>query len=108
MEQAQLLSTILDNLAEEVVFVDMEHIIRYMNKAARKHYAQYGDIIGNSVFKCHNEQSIQKIKDIFIKLQNGGDQILYSENEKRRIYMCAVCDKTGQMIGYYERYISLL
>jgi hypothetical protein len=75
-----------------------------MNKAATRHYSKYGDFVGKSIFSCHNEESSQQIKDIFCQLQSGAKEVLYSANEKRRIYMRAVRDDSGRMIGYYERY----
>ncbi len=106
MEHAQLLAVILDNLVEEVVFVDMGHVIRYMNAAAKRHYARYGDIVGNSIFACHGQASAQKIRDILAQLETGAQEILYSENAQRRIFMSAIRESSGRLIGYRERYES--
>ena len=38
MTNEQMLSYILDSLPYRVVFVDNNHIIRYLNKEARYHY----------------------------------------------------------------------
>jgi nitrogen-specific signal transduction histidine kinase len=42
MEKTLMLSLILDSLQEEVVFVDTNHVIRYMNSAGKRHYARFG------------------------------------------------------------------
>jgi DUF438 domain-containing protein len=105
MEQSEIFSAILDSLTEEVVFVDTDHIIRYMNSAGKKHYAKFGDILGKSLFVCHKEQSATRIKDIFRQLAQGVDEVLYLEDEKRRIYMRAVRDREGRLVGYMERYL---
>ena len=42
MEQLELLKLLLDSWNESVVFVDTNHIIRYMNAPAQKHYAKMG------------------------------------------------------------------
>ena len=104
MEQKELLSAILDSLTEEVVFVDNEHIIRYVNLAGKKKYAKFDDILGKSVFACHNQRSVEIIKKCYTKLQAGEEDILFSDNEKRCVYMHAVRDERGQLLGYYERF----
>ena len=103
MDTVQLLAAILDDLTEEVVFVDMEHVVRYMNQAARTHYAQAGDLVGHSIFECHSGSSVARIKEILGQLQSGREQVLYSANSERKVYMRAVRDHRGTMIGYYER-----
>ena len=54
MQQLKLLTLILDSWNESVVLVDTNHIIQYMNAPARMHYAKWGNIIGKSIFDCHN------------------------------------------------------
>ena len=104
MEQVNTMLAILDSLTEEVVFVDTEHTIRYMNQAGINHYAARGAAIGKSIFSCHNQQSAIRIKDIFKQLQAGVEEVLFADNEKHRVYMRAVRDDTGKLLGYYERY----
>lgn len=104
MIDARTMLAILGSLHESVVFVDMNHVITYANKAALAQYAKWGDIVGRSIFDCHNEQSGETIREIFAAFQQGEDERLISENEKRRIYMTAVRDETGTLIGYSERY----
>ena len=51
---------ILDSVPYRIVFVDTDHIIRYMNREAKHHYYMvrgYGDLIGKSIFECHSEKS---------------------------------------------------
>ena len=104
MEQKELLSAILNSMTDEMVFVDNEHIIRYVNLAGKKKYAKFGDILGKSIFACHNPHSVEIIKNCYVKLQAGEEDILFSDNEKRSVYMHAVRDESGQLLGYYERY----
>jgi DUF438 domain-containing protein len=104
MEQPELLALILDSWNESVVFVDTDHIIRYMNAPARMHYVKWGDVLGKSIFDCHNPDSCQIIRDCFARLQNGEEEILFADNQKHRVYMRGVLDKQGNLIGYYERY----
>jgi hypothetical protein len=44
------------------------------------------------------------IREMFARFQNGEDDILFVDNEKHRIYMRAVRDKQGKLLGYYERF----
>ncbi len=48
MERETMLSLILDSYPYPILFVDCDHIIRYMNKRAEYHYYQergYRDLI---------------------------------------------------------------
>ena len=51
----EILESILDAYSYEIVFVDRQHIVRYMNKTAKK---RYGDRvqINQSLFNCHNSK----------------------------------------------------
>ena len=60
----EVLLSILDAYAYEIVFVDRQHIVRYMNKTAKERYGNRV-IIGNSLFNCHNENSRAKIEKIW-------------------------------------------
>ena len=40
MPDAALLTTLLDSLKDPFLFVDTNHVIRYMNKAAVAHYKE--------------------------------------------------------------------
>ena len=104
MEQLELLTLLLDSWNESIVFVDANHIIQYMNAPAKVHYAKWGDVLGKSIFDCHNPDSCKIIRDCFTRLQNGEAEILFADNEKHRVYMRGVQDKKGKLIGYYERY----
>ncbi len=104
MNSIDVLVNILDSWNKPLVYVDTNHIIVYMNTLARSHYAKWGDVIGKSIFGCHNDQSSQGIKDAFEKLENGDEEVLLTNNEKHRVYMRSVRDKDGILLGYFERY----
>ena len=102
------LRLILDALPFPVVFVDVSHTIRFLNKRAKYHYYEergYGDLIGVSVFKCHNEKSHERITDIVEKLKNHGREIFLGVSEKNeRVFVTPVRDDEGELIGYFERF----
>jgi DUF438 domain-containing protein len=102
------LRLILDALPFPIVFVDMNHTIRLMNKRARFHYYEergYNDLIGKSLFECHNETSKEKILKIVENLKNHGREAFLAVSAKNeRVYVTPVRDETGELIGYFERF----
>ena len=103
MVKPDIFSQILDSLDEQFVLVDTNHIIRYMNMAARKNYAKYGDLIGKSIFDCHNSQSSEIIRNTYPKLEKGSAEEFIYKTPKNRVYMRSVFDPERRLIGYYER-----
>jgi PAS domain-containing protein len=105
MIDATFLAAILDSLKDPVLVADTEHVTRYMNKAAIAYYEEGEALIGRSLLDCHNEQSQQTMVDILAAMQADGlEEQLITDNEKHRIYMRAVRDANGVVLGYYERY----
>ncbi len=104
MPDAIPFAAILDSLLDEVVFVDTGHTIRYMNQAAIEHYDEGAALIGTSIFDCHNDQSNVVIREVFEEMLAGATERKITDNDKMRIYMRAVRDGDGTLLGYYERY----
>lgn len=106
--QKEMLKHILDALPFPVVFVDTDHIIRFMNRRAEYHYYQergYRDLLGKSIFDCHKETSRERLIEIAEKLRNHGREVLLAVNEKNeRVYVVPVRDDNGEFIGYFERF----
>ena len=102
------LRLILDALPFPIVFVDTGHIIRLMNKRAKFHYYEergYRDLIGKSVFACHNEASKERILKIVETLKNHGREVFLTVTGKNeRLYVTPVRDESGDLIGYFERF----
>lgn len=98
------LSAILDSVDDPILFADTEHVIRYMNRAAVEHYDEGASLIGRSLMDCHNAASQAVIHETLEALRAGEDERLITDSEKHRIYMRAVRDGSGAVIGYYERY----
>lgn len=100
---------IVDNESNPIMFVDMNHIIRYMNKSALLRYAHRGgeNLIGKSLLDCHNENSGRIIKASVKKMQEENIRIGYEYYNKKHnedLSILAVRDKNGKMIGYYEKH----
>ena len=104
MTDTALLARILDSLVDPVLFADIKHTVVYMNSAAVDHYTGGESLMGTSLLDCHNEDSQKKMIEVLAALRAGEEERLISDDEKRRIYMRAVRDEAGEVVGYYERY----
>lgn len=104
MPELELLRALMDSLKDPFLFADRDHVIRYMNAAARSHYEQGEALLGTSVLDCHNEESQRLMLEIFAEMEQGLTERLITDNEKYRIYMRAVRSADGTLLGYYERY----
>lgn len=101
----EILLNILDAYAYEIVFVDRNHIVQYMNKTAKQ---RYGDRvqIGRSLFHCHNENSKTKIEALLKRADAGENEMfeLYNGKTGEREFFVPVRDSEGIVIGYFERH----
>jgi hypothetical protein len=75
-----------------------------MNKAAVDRYKGRPAEIGRSIFDCHNANSKRIILDVFECLMKGEVEKMIADDETMRVFMRAVRDKQGNLIGYYERF----
>ena len=89
---------------------NLAHEIIYFNPTAVQRYAKRGGaaLVGQSLLDCHNAQSvamIEKVVDWFS--QSIEHNIIYTfrnEKENKDIYMVALRDEDGTLIGYYEKH----
>ncbi len=106
MEVADLYKAVLERDSAEVVICNLEHIIVYMNPAAIIIYGK--DLTGKSIRDCHNANSCEKIDRVIEWfLQNKDNNIVhtyYNEKENKDVYMVALRDDSGKLIGYYEKH----
>jgi len=105
LDQA-MLRAILDGLVDPIVFCDTTHTIRYMNQAGIRQYEKRGgaSLIGQSLLTCHNPTSCRIIHEVLNLFYGGENDHLLSDKPTRRLYMRAVRDAQGEVIGYYERF----
>ncbi len=110
MELSVIFKSVIDSDNAPVVICDLKHIIIYMNPAAAKRYEKRGgyDLVGRSLLNCHSEESVDKIKkvlDWFIaSTDNNKVYEFYSEKENKDVYMVALRDDNGKLLGYYEKH----
>ena len=108
MNENEMLKCILDSIPYPIVFVDTEHIIRHLNKTAEFHYYQmrgYNDLLGKSLFDCHQSLSREKITAAVEKLKHHANEVFLGVGvNNQRIYINPVRDGQGNLLGYFERF----
>jgi DUF438 domain-containing protein len=104
MTDGDLAIAILDSVPARIVYADTEHMVRYMNAVALRHYRQGAGLIGTSLLDCHNEASCELMREGLEQLRAGADEVLSAEVPGRRSFMRAVRDAEGGLLGYWARY----
>lgn len=110
MELSVYMKSIIDMDRASVVICDLDHKIIYMNPAAVKRYAKRGGaaLVGKSLLDCHNENSNGMIKKVVAWfLESRDNNMIYTyhnEKENKDVYMVALRDDRGTLIGYYEKH----
>ncbi len=108
MENAQFFKSIVDQDSAPVVICDLENTIIYMNPAAKERYKKHGDLTGKSLADCHNDSSNVKMREIieWFKADKSHNRVYTFRNEKENkdVYMIALRDDSGKLIGYYEKH----
>ena len=110
MELSKFFKSVIDQDHCVVVICNLEHEIIYMNPAAIARYAKSGgaELVGKSLLNCHNEESIamiHKVLDWFGESKEHNRIFsFHNEKENRDVYMIALRDENGTLIGYYEKH----
>ncbi|WP_321530169.1 PAS domain-containing protein [uncultured Desulfuromonas sp.] len=103
--EKEIYQALLNTLQSPVVFVDNDHIIRYLNRAAQVRYYEhqgFSNLIGKSLFDCHNKNSEQRMIQIHARLVAGEDRVLLKSSDTETISVVAVRDHDRRLLGYYE------
>ena len=102
----KLFKSVLETDRSAIVICDTNHTIVYMNKVAVKRY--HKDLTGSSLLDCHNAKSneiILKLVDWFKKSTENNMIYTYKNTkENKDVYMVALRDDEGNLIGYYEKH----
>lgn len=102
--------SIVDQDLCAVVICNLEHEIIYMNPAAKTRYAKQGGaaLVGSSLLECHNTHSREQIQQVMSWFQESIDHnriyTFHNEKENKDVYMVALRDQNGSLIGYYEKH----
>ena len=110
MELANFFRSIVEQERCAVVICNLQHEIIYMNPAAVQRYDKRGGagLVGSSILDCHNEKSGEIIRKVIAWFSESTQHnILYTyrnEKENKDVYMVALRDEDGTLIGYYEKH----
>ncbi len=110
MKCYEYFKSIIDQDICPVVICNIEHEIIYINPAAAERYAKKGGykLVGRSILDCHNENSNKKIKKVMEWFMKSPDNnrifTFHNSKENKDIYMIALRNDKGELIGYYEKH----
>ena len=106
----QFYKSVLEQDEAAIVLCDLAHTIVYMNPAAVKRYEKWGgaELVGRNLMGCHNAESRQRIDRVLAWFRESPDHnkvyTFYNEQENKDVYMVALRDDEGTLIGYYEKH----
>ncbi len=110
MELSKFFQSIVEQDRCAVVICDLNHEIIYMNPAAIKKYSKRDGVtlVGQNLLSCHNARSQELIKKVVAWFGESKEHNLiytfHNEKENRDVYMVALRDTDGALIGYYEKH----
>lgn len=98
--------SIIDQDDAPIVVCDLDSTIIYMNPASIARY--HADLTGKNLKSCHNSDSNTKIDRVLAWFGQSQDHNLVytsrNEKENKDVYMVALRDCNGKLIGYYEKH----
>ena len=102
----KLLKSVLEQDTAPVVVCDVNDIIVYMNPCAINRY--HKDLTGGNIKDCHPPKAnemIDKVLDWFKESKDNNIMYTYRNDEENKdVYMVALRDDDGTLIGYYEKH----
>lgn len=112
MKLENYFKSVIDHDTSPIVICDTEDIIIYMNPSAVERYKKRGgaELIGKNLLNCHNDNSVKIIKKITDGFKTKSiDDIYFTYHNKKDncdVFMVALRDRNGELIGYYEKHES--
>ena len=110
MKPDMLFKSVLEADRAAVVLCDLDHTIVYMNPAAKVRYDKWGAaaLVGKSLLDCHNAKSRETIVRVVDWFKASPEHNLvytfYNPKENKDVYMVALRNDEGLLIGYYEKH----
>ena len=102
----QLFKSILEQDRAPIVVCDMQSTVVYMNPSAVARYKR--DLTGRNLKMCHPAAANEKIERVLEWFKKSRDNnIVYTfrnDEENKDVYMVALRDANGTLIGYYEKH----
>ncbi len=106
MKPEILFKSVLEQDKAPVVICDLEHTVVYMNPSAIERY--HADLTGKNLKNCHTNEANQKIDMViawFMKSKENNIVYTYHNKEENKdVYMIALRDHKGELVGYYEKH----
>ena len=102
--------SVVDQCPTQIIICNTDHEILYMNPAAAEGQMKSGgySLVGKNLKNCHNPDSVEKIQKVveWFKADKENNIMFTYRNEKKNkdVYMVALRDENGELIGYYERH----
>ena len=102
--------SIVDQDRCAVVICNLNHEIIYMNPAACENYSKWGgaELLGKNLLECHNSRSQEMIHKVveWFQADKSHNRIYtyYNEKQNKDVYMIALRNELGEVIGYYEKH----
>lgn len=102
--------SILNEDKSPIVICDLNHTIIYMNPSACQRYKRQGgeELMGKSLLNCHNPKSREMIEKVIAwfgeSYDNNRIYTYRNDEENKDVYMIALRDESGELIGYYEKH----
>ena len=109
-ELNEIYKSVLEADRAAVVICDLEHTIIYMNPVAIERYAKWGGkgLLGKNLLNCHNEKSREMILRVLKWFKASADNNIvytfFNAKENKDVYMVALRNEDGDLIGYYEKH----
>lgn len=110
MELVTYFKSIVEQDICAIVICNLEHEIIYMNPVAKCRYAKRGGekLVGKNLLDCHNPNSREMIRKVvawFAESKEHNRMFTYhNPKENKDVYMIALRDDNGTLIGYYEKH----
>lgn len=112
VELGAYFKSIVETDTAAVVICNCDHEIIYMNPAAVKNYVKYGGaaLVGKNLLDCHAPKSREEIKRVVAWFGESAENNIvftyYNEKKNRDVYMVALRNDSGELIGYYEKHMD--
>ena len=108
MDLTPYFKSVLDQDRAPVVLCDLNHTVIYMNPAAGERYAKQGGMVGTSLLNCHPPKANEMIERVVEWFRaDRTHNLIYpfrNDSENKDVYMVALRDRGGALIGYYEKH----
>lgn len=110
MEISVFFKSVIDADNSPIVICNLGHKFVYINPSAAEKYSKWGgyELIGKSLLDCHNNESNKRIVRVVEWFgsaeENNKIFTFYNEKENEDVYMIALRNDEGKLIGYYEKH----